>query len=386
MHSYTVNLQKLGREIRCLSQSLQPRAATPGFPFLPIPLPKPVVLPDIFRPITPINPVAFPPVPKPVAPVPPKPVEPVEPAPPKPVEPAPLKPIDPALPKPVEPDVPKPQEHTFQCKRVPGGACSNIAPFEDPGLEIFRFKGSSSQAALVAAQRSDVVRDVDRPSVSTNYVYQSYKETPPIDEEEAKFLVQDPVNIHYTTESKWTKSFIHNKDNQNPKTDNMILTTYQDKEQRGMIIEDSRNKENDLAPPQDMLRWSDMVMFNLRDTFGEEAPTLHYMIQNNIAGGSSAAVTQHLIENAIKRTHGDRTKVNTFRSDPDAPGITSDELAAYQLIAGSDHADRVLKMLADYPATMKNVRIERFDVATTDTVGATDEYVLIIKFTKVDNP
>lgn len=42
-------------------------------------------------------------------------------------------------------------------------------------------------------------------------------------------------------------------------------------------------------------------------------------------------------------------------------------------------------MLKDYPITMKNVRIELLSVTTPATRDATDEYNIVIKFTKVEN-
>jgi hypothetical protein len=156
-----------------------------------------------------------------------------------------------------------------------------------------------------------------------------------------------------------------------------------------MVIVDSRNKENDLAAAKDKALWSDMVMFDLKKAFNSDKikpDELRYMVRSSIQGGSSAERTQGYIEAAITRTGSDRAKSNTFRSDPEAPGILPDEIAAYQLLAGSDHVHRVLLMLKDYPTTMKNVRVESLSVTTPDTEGADDLYNIVIKFTKVDNP
>ncbi|KAF2855907.1 hypothetical protein T440DRAFT_463255 [Plenodomus tracheiphilus IPT5] len=373
--------QIIGKET---SQSLHAREADPGFPFIPIPFPKPIIPPFVPKPITPISPVIVPVPPKPVVPAPPKPVEP---APPKPVEPAPPKPITPPPPKPVDPAPPKPQDPILQCKRAPGDACdSESLKFAKEDDEKIRVKGRDSQAALIQKQRSNDPRDVNRPSVSSNYDHQVYDDAPaPISEADCAFLREAPIDVPYSTTEKWRLSTIRNKDNQNPAMENIILQTYERKEDRAIVIFDSRNREKDLAPEQDRLRWSDMVMYNLKNSF-DDPSDLRYMVRNTIDQGESAAKTQALIETAIMRTKGDRTKVNVIRSDPKAPGITENELSAYQLVAGSDHCDRVLKMLTDFPETMRNVRIESLSVSTSDTAKAGDEYSIVIKFIKVAEP
>jgi hypothetical protein len=132
-----------------------------------------------------------------------------------------------------------------------------------------------------------------------------------------------------------------------------------------------------------------MVMFNLKQAFRTakiKPNELRYIIRSNIDSSSSASKTQGYIEEAIKRIKGDRAGVNTFRSDPAAPGVLPDEVAAYQLLAGSDHVHRVLLMLNDFPSTMKNVRVESLSVTTPATEGADDVYNIVIKFTKLDAP
>ncbi|CAN9322620.1 unnamed protein product [Alternaria alternata] len=130
-------------------------------------------------------------------------------------------------------------------------------------------------------------------------------------------------------------------------------------------------------------------MFDLKQAFGEanvKLNELQYIIQSNIQAGSSASKTQGYIEEAIKQINSDRSRVSTFQSDPAAPGILPDEVAGYQLLAGSDHVHRVLLMLNDYPSTIKNVRVESLSVTTPATVGADEAYNIIIKFTKLNTP
>jgi len=193
----------------------------------------------------------------------------------------------------------------------------------------------------------------------------------------------------------WTHSIIQNKekDRKTDKLDRNILDTYENAGDGTMIINDSRNQENDdlLKGPNDgsfpkggSLPWSDMVMHNWKAAAkkGKVNPnSLKYMIRNGIGSGSSADETQELIDAAIDLMKGDRTKVNTFRGDPKASGVTENELAAYRTIAGSPHAHRVIKMLADYPETMPNVRVESFSVTTSETEAADEEYNIVIKFT-----
>lgn len=166
-----------------------------------------------------------------------------------------------------------------------------------------------------------------------------------------------------------------------------------------MIITDSRNIVNDELlknapddrsfPRGSSLPWSDMMMHNWKmATSGTKVKPnqLKYMIRNNIMKGPGAEETKVMITAAIKRTNGDPKRVSTFQGEPEPSGITGEELAAYQNLAGSTHAHRVIKMLTDYPETMKNVRIESFSVTTQETEGAEGEYNIVIKFTQVEEP
>jgi hypothetical protein len=127
-----------------------------------------------------------------------------------------------------------------------------------------------------------------------------------------------------------------------------------------------------------------MVMSDWRkacalDTEDSLRPTLlRYMVRNNIESGTSANKTMDMIDVANKRTKGDPAKVNTFRRDPAIPGITADELAAYRIMACTNHGHRVLLMLPDYPATIKNIRIGSFSVTTPATIGAGKEYSIVM--------
>lgn len=359
---YKVYSHTLGTNRKCSGQVLEIREAQPIIPIIPIPKP---VLPPI--------------IPKPIAP---KPVEPA-PVPPRPHEPAPP-------PKPIEP-APPTSGSGIQCKRAPGDACPNIARFEDANLEALRVKGRDAQAALVVAQRAKPVKDVDKASVSDNYAYEDYENVElNLGEDEMQWLTHGGAQAPFSgTRNGWTKTTIRNKDGQNEKLDNIILDTYQGKEDRAMVIADSRNRENDKAPPEDKLRWTDMAMFSWKkfcEDKGIQPREVRYWLRNNIQGGDSAIETQTAIDGAITRTKGDPGQINTFRSDPDAPGITTDELAAFQLIAGTAHGHRVLLMLKDFPETMKNVRIESFSVTTRDTEAADEEYNILIKFGLIDNP
>jgi hypothetical protein len=350
-------------------QALAVREAGPAI--IPIiPIPKPVV------------PIIVP-LPKPIVPVTPKPIT------PKPTTPKPIKPAPPPF-KPHEPAQPNPGSG-LRCKRNLGDACANVAPFENGELESIRIKGKDAQASLLATQKADpLAQDIGRATVPTKYDRIVVKEhTPPIESDEIGFLGQDGIQVSFSTEKIWTLSTTRNQAGLNPKIDNNILESYTSPQDRGIVITDSRNKENDMAAAQDRLPWSDMAMFDVMDAFRTakiNPSELRYIIQNSIQGGPSAAKTQEFIDAAIKRTGGDRGSVNTFRSDPGAPGITTDEIAAYQLLAGSDHVHRVLLMLKDYPTSMKNVRIESLSVTTPATRDATDEYNIVIKLAKVENP
>jgi hypothetical protein len=341
-----------------------------------IPIPKPVV------------PIIVP-LPKPIVPVAPKPIT------PKPTTPKPIKPVPPPF-KPHEPAQPNPNSG-LRCKRTPGDACSNVTPFDDRKLKSIRTKGRDAQASLLATQKANpVAQDIDRAAMPTEYDrIVVRKHSPPIESDKIGFLGQNDVQVSFSMEKTWTMSTIRNQAGRNPKIDDNILEyftvleSFISPQDRGIVITDSNNKGNETAAAQDRLRWSDMAMFDVKDAFRTakiDPSDLEYIILKSIHDGLSAAKTQEFIGAAIKRMAGDRGSVNTFRSDPDAPGITTDEIAAYQLLAGSDHVHRVLLMLKDYPTSMKNVRIESLSVTTPATRDATDEYNIVIKLAKVENP
>jgi hypothetical protein len=375
----------LGKNRDCSANSLDVRKANPALPIIPLPKPPVVPIPVIPKPNTPLVPV----------PAPPKPLDPV---------PQPPKPQDPVLqpPKPDVPPQPKPIDPVVPCKRAPGGECSNTAKFDAP-LEVFRQKGESALRALVAAQRVEKPQDVNRASVATRYETQMNAGwAPPLSKDERKFV--EDLGVKYSIDDSWTLSTIKNKEEHSGSSnlDNIIVNTSENPRDGAIVITDSRNKENDKLlegvpddggfPKGNSLPWSDMVMFNwkqscLRDQSNIIGPdTLKYMVRNNIDMGDSADETRNLIDAAIERTKGDPAKVNTFRGDPAAPGITSDEIAAYQLLAGSPHGHRVVLMLADYANTMRNVRIESFSVTTTETAAADEAYNVLIKFVKIETP
>lgn len=365
-----------GADGKCPRRALAVRDANPGIPIIP---PKPVVpkpvVPVAPKPITPGAPGAPGHMPE-INPNPPKPQEPV-PQPPKPQEPAPQ---------------PKPGEPAPVCKRSPGDDCSDVkvTPFQDQYVDGIRGKGADSQAALEKAQKADPPKDVERDPVSKNYQGQGEHTDIPYlydGKTEDFWLNKQFPEIKYSDEVDWRTSTIRNQGvDASGNTDNVILLTYERPDVGTMVIADSKNAEKDaLKGKPEQLRWSDMVMNNWVEASkipGKNPDELKYMIRNNIQDGDSAQQTQIAINAAILRIKGDGTAMQTFRSDPKK--ASDDELAAYQLIAGTAHGDRVLKMLADYPKTMKNVRIESFSVFTPKTQPGPGEYAIIIKFFKVD--
>jgi hypothetical protein len=276
-----------------------------------------------------------------------------------------------------------------RCKRAVGGGCAHIAKFDTP-LEPFREKGENTLKALNTAQKVEAPKDVSRVSVATIFKTRMYEAS------QGLLHVTDPVisvlsniNITYSTNEDWRKSIMEDKDDKN-KTSHVFLETYE-RPQDGAIIVSDGNKVNNKSA-QDSLQWSDIVMLNWRLSCRADKnhiigpDTLKYMIISNISGDSNSDQTRNLIDSAINKTKGDSTKLNTFRGDPDIPDISSDEIGAYQLLAGSPHGQRVVTMLVDYARTMRNVRVYSFSVTTKDMDGADSGYNLIVKFVKIEFP
>ncbi|USP75888.1 hypothetical protein yc1106_03162 [Curvularia clavata] len=327
------------------------------------------------------------PIPKPVVPViNPFPITP-KPITPKPITPKPVSP-KPISPKPAEPA--QPPGSALQCKRAPGDPCTNVATFGTPELEGIRNKGRIVQADLLVTQRANPpAQDVDRADLARQYTHDhTDRQALPLPTDETGFLTANNPPVPHSLQNDWYSYTTTNLQGSGGKLPQPILRTHMNPKDRVMIVAESFNGEHDLLKSGKM-RWSDMAMYDLKEAFktgGVNPDELKYMVRHNIEGGGSASNTRNYIEKAIEITQGDRANVNTFRSDPYAPGITPQELAAYQLLAGSDHVHRVLLMLKDYPATMKNVRVESLRVYTPDTPGTDDGYHIVIMFTRVDNP
>lgn len=348
-----------------------------------MPIPKPPVVPVIPHPIVPVPaPVPHPIIPDPI---PPKPV--VDPAPapapqPKPVEPA------PPAPKPQDPARPTIDDPNQLCKKadISGSGCD--IPIKPEDIDKFRTKGTNVIADVKKAQREATPQDVNRPFVGADYEYQFNRNlNTPLDADDVKFLEQN--NVQFSTKSDWSHSTIRNPLNLNAKLEASILETYENVGSRAIVIRDSK-KDNDMKlPANERARWSDMTMYNWVQACtrnpGTQPDSLQYILRENIMGGSSALRTRELIDNALQKAGMDPAKVNTFRSGV-VSGPLPAEITAFEILSGSDHVHRVHRMLADYPATMQNVRIESLTVTTTQTDSAENAYNILITLTKVANP
>jgi hypothetical protein len=358
------DLHNLGPDGACSTKSLVLRKADPGIPIIPKPVvPKPIV-------------------PKPIVP-------------------------QPVVPKP-KPE-PGPQAPGLTCKRAAGSVCTGIPAFSTKNLDIdraivervdgFKNNGVVRQEALVAAQRAQSPTDINMPArdVANTYEVQKDATVAPLSGDEIDWFTAEGLNVPgFHPDSTWVRSQTKPKAENIPegRLDNGILSTVSNPKDRVMVIEDSRGKENDLLPGkpgQDKPSWSDMAMHDWRSACTSADPavspdTLQYVVRSNLLDGSSAIDTRNVIDTAISRTSNNPGKVNTFRSDPSAPGITDDEIAGYQALAGTSHGAGVLRMLEDYPETMKNMRIESFSVTTLDTVASDGAYNVLVRLTKVETP
>jgi len=200
-------------------------------------------------------------------------------------------------------------------------------------------------------------------------------EEAPYEGSKGDFLTQFGIN----GKKDWTGSTITNPDTPFKE----ILTTFEDKGQKTMIIKDSKNRDNDMyrtpdGEPNDprMLRWSEMVMDNWRQVASDAVGDLKFMVRDNIG----TTETQDAINAAITRVtaggKGDANAMQTFRRTAEG-----DELAGYQLIAGTVHGERVLKMLKDYHGELGNLKIDAFHVFRPGTTGGpSGQYSIVIEF------
>jgi hypothetical protein len=317
---------------------------------------------------------------------------------PKPIVPKPIIP-KPIIPRPIVP-APKPVDASpgLTCKRGAGEVCSNIPDFGDELVDGLKKKGITRQEDLIKAQKAETPSDVNTPvrDVASKYDVNTQERgvgSVPVSDSETTWLGQDGLAVVKRSDT-WTQTRIKNKPEDKPRQglEDLILKTQSDPHQGTMVILNSEGKRNDVLPGEPGVEkpsWSDMAMYSWRSTCAGanvNPDSLQYIFRNSIEKGDSATNTKKVIDAAIERTGGDRGKSNTFRGDPSANGITNDEIAGYQALAGTAHGAGVLRMLQDYPETMKNMRIGSFRVATDDTAGAGEEYHILIELVKVATP
>lgn len=335
------------------------------------------------------KPPVVPVVPHPPAPVPPpKPVDPVPP--PKPVDPVP-EPPKPAVPVP-KPETPRISDEDNICKRgdkISGSKCA--LPLSSDSLTAFGVKGQEDQASLLKIQRDPNALDVQRNFIGDKYEYQLMADQRnPVNADEMAFLGDSKISLPgWIKSDSWVLSKISNPEKINKKLERDILQTYENPQERAIIVHESFGQERDLVPEAEKARWSDMIMYNWKkacERTGTAPDTLNYILRESIRSGDSATRTKELIDAAIKKVDGKREEVNVFRSGTTNVVGSPAERTAFEMLAGSDHVNRVLKMLADYPQTMRNVRIDSLSVTTSDTKTSEDEYNILIKLVKVSTP
>ncbi|KAF2004677.1 hypothetical protein P154DRAFT_571887 [Amniculicola lignicola CBS 123094] len=347
----------------CLKQTLSLRDPSPGIPF--IKPPKPIVpVPRPFNQIQPGKPYKRPPVLEP-------------------------KPGKPAQQKPESPPVPK-------CKRT--GECSVSEPpaapappasgFDDAS-EAVRARGQQSQQTLDDTHRTSPPRpDAQREPISKSYDIEDDFNPPYTQDEDAIFLEQLIPNFKYNSFDDWRQTLVSNKGaKKNAKEDEKpyldMLETYDLAEIRTMVIAQSKNKELKAVEGDPPLRWSDMVMeiWRTAATKANINPSeLRFMVRDNIRTQNRA--TEKAIDDSIAKVtangRGDPKAMQTYRRDS-----TGDELAAYQLIAGTPHGDRVLRMLGDFHTELRNLNIQAFHVFRPTTINGprqSKEYAIVIQF------
>lgn len=304
---------------------------------------------------------------------------------PKPV--VPDVPVIPTVPKPAPKPEPKPDPKPVPdpvpvavCKRA--GECTT--PFaKDSKEEVLRDRGQQSQAtldAIIAA--SPPPADKALVSIEGRYVNE-------IDDDDFPFLVKGDQNFFETipgapkkNDKSWQRQevTIEGLKGPNGESNPMVLETYGSKDMQTMLISSSRNRELD---PNPSLRWSEMVMKHW-DTFtGGNVRDLRFMVRNNIDTDRAGPKmdTRSATDLAVTRAGqngADTTTVQTFRRVSEG-----EEKINYQLIAGTPHGDRVLKMLGDYHGRMGNLNIAAFHVYTPGMKNGPNggrEYAIIIEF------
>jgi hypothetical protein len=138
-----------------------------------------------------------------------------------------------------------------------------------------------------------------------------------------------------------------------------ILDTHVNPATRSLVIKQSYNAERDILRNHGQaVKWSDMVMATWNEaTSWTSGAVLPHQLRTIVRDTIVTEEAQGAMHNAFKMVHGrDMQPQDELDLNADSPDLV--EKAAYDSLSGTVHVDRVIKMLADYPATMRNVRIQ----------------------------
>jgi hypothetical protein len=243
--------------------------------------------------------------------------------------------------------------------------------FSDPTQESIRASGQVAQQGLDDAIAQNLA-DNNKGSLEANGYQREGDDSsqypiPTFNGNDGSGYLLDPFEIDGNS-GDWTIAMVTNNPPVEP-----ILEYAANKNQATLIVKNAYNNKNDAnrnenSPnyqPQNLMKLRDMNMDNWRDAVTNPNPkdtstTTVQGLKNIVINDVVTTDTQTSIDAAFAITGIDPSTMATFHS----MATTANELAAYQLIAGTVHGNGIVKMLSDHHVELGNLRVTAFNVFT----------------------
>jgi hypothetical protein len=254
---------------------------------------------------------------------------------------------------------------------VPPAGPVAASSFSDQTQERIRISGQTTQQALDDAIAQNLA-DNNKGSLEANGYQREnddssdYPIATPNGYDGSGYLL-DPFGIDGSS-GDWKIEIVANNPPGEP-----ILDYAANKKQATLIVKNAYNKDNDANrnpdnpnyQPQNLMTLRDMNMDNWRDAVANPNPndastTTIQGLKNIVRNDIVTTDTQTSINAAFAITGIDPSTMATFHS----MATTANELAAYQLIAGTAHGNGIVKMLSDHHVELGNLQVIAFNVFT----------------------
>lgn len=159
-----------------------------------------------------------------------------------------------------------------------------------------------------------------------------------------------------------------------------IVKTYEDPDQKLIIVGESWNKAQD---PQGKLSWTAMVFSNWKAAAGTtKVKNLQWIDRNNVqsidttsSDGKVKLNTQTAMIGAFNALKADRAKTLTL----DASSTDKTTIQQFMVMAAQTHVARVYQMLQDYRIELGDLTVAKLHLQSPQNPASNDQWNLIIE-------